>query len=253
MKILVVNGSPRGAAGNTAVLTKAFVEGAEECGATSETVYLAQKRIEHCCGNFVCWLKTPGVCARQDDMAELLAKVRESDVLVYATPLYCFTVTSMMKAFMDRHIPLVQPFISVQDGISHHPSRYGPRTLKAVVISNCGFPEPSHFSGLKETFRQLLGQSRRTAAGMICCAGGELLRNPAFREMTAWYTDGVRQAGREVVTDGQVSEATQALLDRSLIPDSKMFADAANKHFLQMGVEPLGDEAKAICAAAMAG
>ena len=100
MKILVVNGSPRGAQGNTAFLTRAFIEGATEAGAQCEAVYLKDKQIDPCVGCFACWFKTPGVCVHKDDMPALLDQMRQSDVIVYATPLYVYTVTGIMKDFM---------------------------------------------------------------------------------------------------------------------------------------------------------
>ena len=54
MKVLAINGSPRGAAGNTECLARPFLEGAEEAGAKFETVYLHRKRINHCLGCFSC-------------------------------------------------------------------------------------------------------------------------------------------------------------------------------------------------------
>ena len=95
MKILAVNGSPRGPRGNTDCVLQPFLEGAREAGAETETVYLKDKQINTCLGCFTCWTKTPGVCVHKDDMPELLDKLREADIVVHATPLYVFT--------KDRH------------------------------------------------------------------------------------------------------------------------------------------------------
>jgi hypothetical protein len=249
MNICVVNGSPRGAKGNTAFLTNVFLEGAAERGATSEVVYLQDKHIEHCCGNFTCWIRTPGECCRQDDMAEILEKIGRADVLVYATPLYTFTVSGLMKDFMDRIVPTIQPYISVKGGVSHHPRRDA-TSPTPLVISNCGFPEQSHFTGMKETFRQLFKHGDHAPAGMICCSGGESLRDPRGRAASQWYLDAMRQAGREVAMDLKVAPETQAILDRPLIEDAEIYARMANATWSQLGIEPVGDEAKALVSAA---
>jgi hypothetical protein len=182
-------------------------------------------------------------------MPALLEKMRGADVAVYATPLYTFTVSGMMKDFLDRSIPLIQPFISVEDGLSRHPVRYEGSRAVPVVISNCGFPEQGHFSGMRETFRQLFAHSRREPAAMICCAGGEMLRRPEARGFCGWYLDAVRLAGREVVCAGRVSEATARVLDHPLCDDAATFARMANASLLSMGCEPIGEEAKALVAA----
>ena len=106
MKVLAINGSPRGENGNTEELLKPFLKGCEESDAEVEIVYLKDKDIKHCNGCFTCWTKTPGKCIHKDDMEELLNKISQADIMVYATPLYYFTVTGMMKDFMDRMLPL---------------------------------------------------------------------------------------------------------------------------------------------------
>lgn len=244
MKILVFNGSPRCANGNTQILVNAFIAGAEEAGAQAEIIYLKDKKINHCMGCFSCWTKTPGVCIQKDDMPELLLKYRKADIIVYASPLYVYTVTGIMKDFMDRVLPLIQPFFTIEGDRCSHPMRYSDTKTKTnVLISNCGFPEQSHFSGLKETFRCMFRGEDRTIAGMICCAGGELLNTPGLKEGHGWYMDAMKKAGQEVVTNGHIDAETQSTLDQPLMADSKLFANMANAHWYNMGLEWIGEEA----------
>lgn len=49
MRILAVNGSPRGAQGNTEVLLQAFLKGAVASGAEADTVYLKDKAKSYAC------------------------------------------------------------------------------------------------------------------------------------------------------------------------------------------------------------
>ena len=240
MKILAINGSPRGAKGNTERLLQPFLEGAREAGAETEVVYLKDKEIKHCRGCFTCWTKTPGVCIHKDDMPALLAKLREAEVVVFATPLYVFTVSGLMKDFMDRMIPNIQPYILQRGEHFIHPPRYPETgTVKFVLISNAGFPERTHFSGLEETFRRFTDSPDEELAGMICCAGGELLRQPALQDSLAWYLDAAREAGREVVEQGHISSETQAVLDRPLVDDPAIYANMANASWESLGVEKL--------------
>ena len=85
MKILSVNGSPKGPSSNTDLILKSFLEGAAQAGAATETIYLKDHIIQHCLGCFNCWGKTAGSCVQDDDMAILLKKFRLADVIVYAT------------------------------------------------------------------------------------------------------------------------------------------------------------------------
>ena len=72
-----------------------------ESGADIELFYNDKLKIKPCTGCFNCWLKTPGVCSHKDDMAWLLPKMRDADVMVYATPVYGYGMTGQMKNLLE--------------------------------------------------------------------------------------------------------------------------------------------------------
>jgi len=229
MKILAINGSPRGRNGNTDRILQSFLQGAMDAGAEVETIYLKDLKINPCLGCFTCWTRTPGVCVYEDDMVSILPKIRKADIVIYATPLYVFTVSGLMKNFMDRLIPNVNPYILKRGKHYIHPPRYpdDQKTQKIVLISNCGFPEHHHFSALVETFKCFTDNPDMELAATILCAGGELLSQPALSESLREYLDAARQAGWEVVTYGRILPETQKTLD-SPLADSEAYANMAN-------------------------
>ncbi len=146
MKIVVINGSPKGKASNTNVIVSAFLKGAEEAEAQTVNIFLAEKEIKHCRGCFSCWMKTPGKCVIEDDMAEVLSLAAGANIIVLATPLYFDNISGMLKVFMDRLIVTGDPhFQKDASGESRHLTPKGAVPPKLVMISNCGFPERSHF------------------------------------------------------------------------------------------------------------
>lgn len=229
MKILALNGSPRGEKGNTEVLLKPFLKGAEEAGSEIETVYLKDKNIKHCSGCFTCWTKTPGKCIHKDDMEELLDKISQADIVVFATPLYYYTVTGIMKDFMDRMLPLnKREMIKIGDTYSH-PSRLERESpAKIVLISNCGFPGRHNFSGLVETFNVM---SKEKLAASILCAQGEALKyiyeHDRLKGSLNVFFSALKSAGKELVNDGYINSETQAILDKDII-DPEVYVKAAN-------------------------
>lgn len=230
MKVLAINGSPRGEKGNTEVLLVEFLKGCEEAGAEIETIYLKDKEIKHCIGCFTCWTKTPGKCIHKDDMEELLEKLKEADIVVYATPLYVFTVTGIMKDFMDRKIPLANRDIIKVGNKYVHPRRYETdNQTKNVLISNCGFPGNYNFDGLVKTFEVM---SKGNLAGIILCGQGGVLGNIKYddelKEMYKAYFSALRSAGKEVITLGHIKEETQAILDKDVI-DTEIYIKSANE------------------------
>jgi multimeric flavodoxin WrbA len=99
--ILIVKGSPR-ENGNSAALADQLAAGAKAAGAQVETVYLHGLEIGPCDGCDFCQDAADGGCVIDDDMQALYPKVREADALVYASPIYWFTVSAQIKLFMDR-------------------------------------------------------------------------------------------------------------------------------------------------------
>lgn len=238
MNILAINGSPRGRSGNTEILIRSFLEGAAQTGGSAETVYLKDERIEHCVGCLSCWFRTPGVCVHKDDMAKLLEKMRHADILVFGSPLYFYDFTALMKNFIDRLVPLWQPFIEFRDGMSTHPLRYKDfKPQASVLISNGGFPEQGHFDSMKKIFNRISLGFGDAKCGTICCAGGVLLQMPEAQDTVKWYVEAVRRAGAEVALDSTIHGDTQMLLDKPLVEDAKLYAETANAKWHEMGLE----------------
>ena len=233
MKITVFNGSPRGAKGNTHIMVTEFLKGAEEAGAQTENVLLIQKKIKHCMGCFSCWTKTPGKCVIKDDMAELLEKHMASDIAVLACPVYVGDVTGLMKDFLDRSIPLEKPnFSKNEDGVANHVHRYD-KYPKMVLISNCGFPEQCHFKYFRNSFTYMEEIGGAEIIAEIYRGEGELLKAgdvPQLKPIIDAYKALLRQAGKEVVENGKLSDQLKADLEKPLIPYD-MYLEQGNKHW----------------------
>ncbi|MBE0526930.1 flavodoxin family protein [Candidatus Thorarchaeota archaeon] len=99
MKILVINGSPR-KGGNTEILLDTMITGAQEAGATISSVELRSLNVSPCRACDSC--KRTGKCIQNDDMHDLILKMKESDVWILGTPVYWWGPTAQLKAFIDR-------------------------------------------------------------------------------------------------------------------------------------------------------
>ena len=101
--VLIVSSSPR-KGGNSETLAASFAKGAEEAGHKVETVFLREKNYSYCKGCLAC-LKV-GHCVIKDDAVEIAAKMHDADVLVFATPVYYYSVSGQLKTMLDRANPL---------------------------------------------------------------------------------------------------------------------------------------------------
>jgi multimeric flavodoxin WrbA len=100
-RVLGLVGSPR-KNGNTHVLVSKVLEGAQNAGALTETVFLGDLTIRECDGCQACWRGKP--CSKQDDMNALYDRIAASDVIVFGTPVYWYGPTALMKALIDRFV-----------------------------------------------------------------------------------------------------------------------------------------------------
>lgn len=219
MKILVINGSPRGRGSNTYKLTEAFLEGIKsKTKVEAEEIQVNRLDIKPCLGCFSCWNKTPGKCCIQDDMQEILAKMLWADITIWSFPLYFFSVPGGLKNLIDRQLPMVHPFmVEREDGVGNgsHASRYDMTGKRTVVISTCGFyTAEGNYDGVYSLFDHVCGKDQYTA---LFCGQGELFRIPALSARTNEYLGYVKAAGREYV-EGCISEETRTHLRELLYP-----------------------------------
>lgn len=100
-KVLILSGSPR-KGGNSDVLCDEFMRGAADGGNDVQKIFLRDKKIAPCNACYYCRDTGNGKCAIKDDMAEILDKMQEADVIVMASPVYFYSIDAQMKALIDR-------------------------------------------------------------------------------------------------------------------------------------------------------
>jgi len=102
VNVVMINGSPR-AKGNSDLLCDEFARGARESGHTVEKISLREYTVNPCKACYACF--QTGKCVQKDDMASILEKVKQAEVLVLASPTYFMTMSGQMKIFIDRLLP----------------------------------------------------------------------------------------------------------------------------------------------------
>ncbi len=99
MNVIIISSSPR-KAGNSDLLCDEFMHGAQEAGHLVEKIYLKDKAINYCTGCGACF--NTHKCLQKDDMGEILDKLVATDVIVFASPIYFYTVCGQLKTMIDR-------------------------------------------------------------------------------------------------------------------------------------------------------
>jgi putative sterol carrier protein len=227
MKILALNSSPRAnGQSKTELMMLQLVRGMTEAGALVEVVNLREKRIRNCTGCFTCWTRTPGVCIHKDDMStELFPKWLKSDIVIYATPLYHFTLNASLKAFIERTLPLLQPFLRQFEGKTYHPMRSAPP--KVVFLSVAGFPEPGVFDPLSAWVRYVFGKSGNLLAEIYRPMAEAMPLAVSLKQSTD-ILEAIRLAGHEIVNHSRILPETQKRIQQPLMENNQVFFDIGN-------------------------
>ena len=102
-KVLIISTSLR-VKSNSDILARECEKGAKDAGNEVEFISLKGKEIKFCIGCFTC--QKTGACVFKDDVPAIMEKVKESEVIVWATPIYYYEMSGQMKTLIDRLNPL---------------------------------------------------------------------------------------------------------------------------------------------------
>ncbi len=94
--------------------------------------------ISHCVGCNYCWLKTPGVCAIQDDYEPILRKMSQADQVWLVSDTRFGFVSWQTKNMIDRIMPLVTMYLKFKDGQMRHVMRYDHQPDIGIIYTGDG-------------------------------------------------------------------------------------------------------------------
>jgi len=122
MKITFLNGNPAPSAFDAYLTNLQSALAAE--GHTVTRIDLRDQALRYCVGCWGCWVKTPGECLSQDYSVVMDQAVINSDFTLWAAPLKMGYPAALLKMAMDKHLPLIHPYMVVDQGEAHHQKRY---------------------------------------------------------------------------------------------------------------------------------
>lgn len=122
MKITILNGSPSPDALESYL--ERLIPLLEKEGNTVTHLKLRDINLRTCNGCYKCWVRTPGHCVLKDDSDLLDRTVIHSDFVLWATPLAMGFPTTLFKKALDKHLPLLHPYMEIDEGEMHHQARY---------------------------------------------------------------------------------------------------------------------------------
>ena len=184
MKCTVLMGSPR-KQGNTAAALSVLVSELERLGAACRVFDLHEENPAPCLGCKVCQDAEDFGCVQQDSLADIYAEIADSELLLLASPIYCWFCTAPMKAAMDRLIYATNKF-------------YGTSGRKMMLLkgkslaalATCGYPAEKGSDLWAEGLRRWCKHGKMNYTGMLTLRdlGGEVpFMTEAYEEQTRAY------------------------------------------------------------------
>lgn len=164
-----MTGSPR-RGGNSELLADAFIKGAQQAGHTVIKYETAFKNIQGCQACHACYSHV-NACVFDDDFNALAPMIEQSDVIVFATPLYWFNFPAQLKAAIDKIFALL----------------IGNRQInikESILLACAESSEESDFNGLVYTYDSIADYMKWTDLGKLLVPSvndkGDILKTDAL-------------------------------------------------------------------------
>ena len=228
MKILAINGSHTGKRGYTHFLIEKIFKGATESGAECEEITLAKLDIKICKGCSVChsekhFLKC--IFDEKDDVKMIFEKMKEADLIIYATPIYVFNMSGLLKVFFDRINSTGNSNdlkLSENGYFFHHISKeiYSKPFVTLICHDNFENEMTKSVTTYFKTFSKFIDAPQ---VGTIIRRSGKVTghgKNPdkekQYPKILESY-EAIELAGKELVAKGRISRKTQKTASQDIM------------------------------------
>ena len=233
MKVLLVRANPR-KNGFTQFLTGLFAQGLREAGAAVTDVDITSDEfaLKPCLGCYHCWLVKPGQCVHHDPMEKLLPVILAADVLVCATPVYYFAMSSQLKNFFERTFPLTTEGLETSKmGILRNrlrePAKWSEKKFISITVGALRAREA--YEPINQTFRLIADTLDMELGGQLTRPESHLLPYKLSKPMTLKRVESAfLKAGHEAGATGKLSTKTMTDAELPLSPDEKYFRTYSN-------------------------
>jgi multimeric flavodoxin WrbA len=228
MRIVAINASHRGEKGFTQFLLDKMAKGATREGASFETVVLARHSINRCINCEVCHTEQSYLkCTYEDkdDVARIFEKMRQADLIIFATPIYIFTMSGLLKVFLDRiHGTADAGKLQLsKSGLFFHHIDRELCSKPFALLTCCDNVEDETSRNVISYFKTYARFMDAPMVGTLIRKTGKLVGHGKSPEKEKQYPkiynvyEAFEQAGRELATLGKICPRTQKKANQQII------------------------------------
>ena len=148
MKITTILGSPR-KSGNTATILRNFEELIRDTHEVKR-INITRKNLKGCLGCEACQkvLDKPG-CVQKDDFSEIIHAILDSDITVYASPVYVWDFSAQLKTLLDRQYCMMK-------WKNSNDMKYLLEGKKSVLLTTCGGDAENNADLIQKIFKRAM-------------------------------------------------------------------------------------------------
>lgn len=226
MKILAINSSFRGDNGYTKFLIDKLFAGAAEAGAICENINLVDLKINRCIDCQVCQTEKHRLkCIHNDDAEMIFSKMKMSDIIIFATPIYVLDLSSLLKTLLERlyFTCEINRFKISKSGLPFHdidPSICSKNFVYLITCDNASVETTRPAETYFKTYSRFMDTKivgaliRRT--GALVGHGKDREREEMFPAILNIY-EAYNQAGRELAVLGGILPSTQRRANKAIV------------------------------------
>ncbi|MFX0016017.1 MAG: flavodoxin family protein [Promethearchaeota archaeon] len=228
-KVMIINGSARAEKGHTAYLLTPFIQGMKNAGAKVELLYSKKQKIRPCTGCFKCWGETIGECFIDDDMQRIYPKLRETDILVLAIPVY-IPLPGMMQNFINRLCPLAEPLLEFKNGRTRAKFHDNVKISKILGVITGGWWEIENLNIVLKIIQELALNTSTEFSGAILRPHVHLLRQETEKNKGILTT--LETIGEQLIKEGKIDKDKLTHISQPLVSKEDIIA-MWNKNYLE--------------------
>lgn len=189
MNIVVINGSSYSEKSMTDQIVKWFLDSMNDIN--YKIFYPEKDDIMPCKGCNTCFNNSDGKCLINDDMSKYIEAIKNSDLVIFASPIYINFISARLKSVIERMRPLSSGKYSTNKYNNFYPVPRDLKEYKFFIVCTCGFPEIETFASSKMFFETITNlYDNYTGLGGIYI--------PAFKAISLGFKDLLKKIKHEV-------------------------------------------------------
>ncbi|MEE9409814.1 MAG: flavodoxin family protein [Candidatus Heimdallarchaeota archaeon] len=228
-KVVVINGSQRMEKSNTSFVLTPFIEGMKKAGASVEQYFTKKLKILPCTGCFKCWFETFGECFIQDGMQDLYLKLKEADILVFATPVY-IPLPGSFQNFLNRLCPIVEPILEYRNGRTRAKLNDDVKISKFVSVVLGGWWEKENLDIATKVIEELAMTTSVEYSGAILRPHVGKLREDTDKNKEIIKV--LEEVGFQLISNGKMDEKNLDFISQPLV-NKDQYLEQQNRGYLE--------------------